>query len=142
MKRKTAVGVLLLAICAGWPVRAEDAAPADRAVKLIAYYFHGTFRCATCMKLESYTKEAIEESFKDELKNGRIAWSAVNTDEGDNGHFVKDFKLETKSVVLVAMQGDKQLRWKNLDKIWDLVSTKDDFKKYIRKEVSQFRKKD
>ena len=66
----------------------------------------------------------------------------VNTDEDGNRHFVKDFNLETKSVVLVAMQGDRQLRWKNLDKIWDLVHTKDEFKKYISKEVSVFRKKD
>ena len=29
------------------------------------------------------------------------------------------------------MQGDRQLRWKNLDKIWDLVESKDEFKKYI-----------
>ena len=142
MTNKTAVGVLLLALCAGWPARAEDAAPAGKATKIIAYYLHGTFRCPTCMKLESYTREAIEESFKDELKDGSIEWRVVNTDEGDNGHFVKDFKLETKSVVLVAMKGDRQLRWKNLDKIWDLVHTKDEFKKYISKEVSRFRKTD
>ena len=28
--------------------------------KIIAYYFHGTRRCATCKKLEAYSKEAIE----------------------------------------------------------------------------------
>ena len=142
MKNKTAVGFLLLALCAGWAVRAEDGAPAGKATKIMAYYFHCTARCPTCMKLESYTREAIEDSFKDELKAGRIEWRVVNTDEDGNGHFVKDFNLETKSVVLVAMQGDRQLRWKNLDKIWDLVGSKDEFKKYIRKEVSEFRKKD
>ena len=142
MKNETVVGVLLLALCVGWPARAEDAAPAGKATKVLAYYLHGTFRCPTCMKLESYTREAIEESFKDELKDGRIEWRVVNTDEDGNGHFVKDFKLETKSVVLVAMQGGRQLRWKNLDKIWDLVGSKDEFKKYIRNEVSGFSKKD
>ena len=142
MKNETVVGVLLLALCVGWPARAEDAAPAGKATKIMAYYFHGTARCPTCMKLESYTREAIEDSFKDELKDGRIEWRVVNTDEDGNGHFVKDFKLETKSVVLVAMQGDRQLRWRNLDKIWDLVGNKDEFKKYIRKEVSAFRKED
>lgn len=142
MKLKTAVGVLLLALCTGWLACAEDAASAGKATKTVAYYFRGTARCPTCIKLESYSREAIEESFKDELKDGRIEWRVVNTDEDGNKHFVKDFSLDGKSVVLVAMQGDKQLRWKNLDKIWDLVGKKDEFKKYISKEVSQFGKKE
>jgi hypothetical protein len=142
MKNKIAVGFLLLALCAAWSAHAEDAAPAGKATKIVAYYFHGTARCPTCIKLESYTHETIKDSFKDELKDGRIEWRVVNTDEDKNGHFVKDFSLDGKSVVLVAMQGDRQLSWRNLDKIWDLVGSKDEFKKYIRTEVSGFIKKD
>lgn len=142
MKNKTAVGFLLLALCAGWTAHAEDGAPAGQATKIVAYYFHGTARCPTCIKLESYAHEAIEDSFKDELKAGRIEWRVVNTDDAGNRHFVKDFSLDGKSVVLVAVQGDRQLSWKNLDKIWDLVGSKDEYKKYIRKETSGFLKKE
>ena len=31
--------------------------------KVIAYYFHTNTRCSTCMKIEAYSKEAIEQGF-------------------------------------------------------------------------------
>ena len=38
--------------------------------QVIAYYFHGSFRCPTCYNLEQYAKEAIEDNFQDELDKG------------------------------------------------------------------------
>ena len=57
------------------PAIAEEA-PAGGTVT--AYYFHGTFRCPTCHKLEQYAKEAIEANFKGALTSGKLSFKVVN----------------------------------------------------------------
>jgi hypothetical protein len=106
--------------------------------KVIAYYFHGGARCATCRKFETYTGEAITAAFPDELKAGTIEWRKVNTDEPSDEHFVKDFKLVSKAVVLVRIKDGKQTAWKKLDRIWDLVGDKAAYQAYVQGELKTF----
>ena len=106
--------------------------------KIIAYYFHGYRRCASCLKIEAYTKEAIDSFFTEPLTDGRLEWRVVNTDDEENQHFLKDYQLYTKSVVLVEMNNDKQVRWENLDRVWKLLAEKKEFMDYIRTELSAF----
>jgi hypothetical protein len=117
-----------------------DVAKQERTVT--AYYFHGNVRCRTCKKIETYTAESITTSFTNELSTGRLLWKMVNVDEPENEHFVKDYALTSRSVVLVASAGDKQLEWKNLASIWDLVGDKEKFQKYINDETKGFLKKE
>ncbi len=106
--------------------------PANR---VIAYYFHGNQRCPTCRNIEAYTKETIQSGFVEELADGTLELRIVNVDEPANEHFVSDFQLTAKSVVLVNEQNGEQAGWKNLEKIWDLVSDKESFVTYIRDET-------
>ena len=107
--------------------------------KVIAYYVHSTRRCVTCKKLEAYTQEAIEAGFAKQLEAGSIEWMPVNTDEPGNEHFIDDYQLFTKSVVLSEVKDGKELRWKNLDQIWTLVrGDKGAYLKYIQDEVTAF----
>jgi len=106
--------------------------------KVIAYYFHGNVRCATCRTIEAYTKEAIDSAFTDQLKSRALEWHVVNIDHGQNRHFIRDYQLYTRSVVLADLHDGKQVRWKNLDKIWTLVRNKTEFAKYIQSEVKLF----
>ena len=61
-----------------------------------------------------YSEEAIRGGFADELASGRLAWRVVNIDEPENKHFVQDFELVTKSLVLVEYQDGKVTRCENL----------------------------
>jgi hypothetical protein len=108
----------------------------DRIVRV--YYFHTTFRCPTCLKIEEYTKNAILSSFGPEIKKGTIIWKVLNVEEPQNRHFVDNFKLFTKSVVVVDEQKGKQVRWKVLDKTWELVRDQSAFTDYIRSEVKKY----
>ena len=117
--------------------QAANQAPAADS-KIVAYYFHGTQRCNTCRTIEAYTHEAVQTGFGDALKAGKIEWRAVNVEEPANRHFIKDYQLYTRSVVLASYQGDKQLRWKNLDKVWELVGDKGEFTGYVQGEVKTF----
>ncbi len=109
--------------------------PADR---VIAYYFYGNKRCATCRNIEAYTREALQESFAGELESGELEMQFVNVDLPSNEHFIEDFDLLTKSVVLVRISGGRRVEWKNLDRIWDLAGTKKEFIEYIGGETERF----
>ena len=105
---------------------------------VVAIYFHGNARCATCRKIEAYADEAIAQGFVDELASGRLAWRVVNIDEPGNKHFIEDFQLVTRSVVLVEYREGEVVRWENLDKVWQLVRSKDRFVGYVQGETSEF----
>jgi len=107
---------------------------------VIAYYFHGTFRCPTCHKLEQYSKEAIEANFKNELTSGKIVFKTVNVDEKANEHFVNDYQLYTKSLVISFVKDGKEAKFKNLAKIWEYVGNKQRFYDYVKEEIAAFLK--
>jgi hypothetical protein len=106
--------------------------------KVVLYYFHGNERCQTCMKFESFTEEAIQGAFAEQINGGELVWKMVNTDEAANKHFVGDYELYSKSIVVVENRDGKRGKWKNLEKIWELVGDKNTFVKYIKDEVGTY----
>jgi hypothetical protein len=113
------------------------AKPADDTLspKIIAYYFHGTRRCASCMKIEAYSQEAVQAGFAEDLKSGKMEWHVINTDESPNAHYEKDYQLYTKSLILSRVENGKEIKWKNLEKVWELLGDKEAFIKYVQDEV-------
>jgi hypothetical protein len=106
--------------------------------RVIAYYFHTTYRCASCRAIEAYSREAIESAFADQLKDGRMLWKVVNIEVKGNEHFVKDYGLYTKSLVLVNEVRGKPAEWKNLEKVWQLIQDKDRFLRYVQDEARAY----
>jgi hypothetical protein len=108
--------------------------PQDQAVTVV-YYFHGNMRCSSCRKIEAYTVEAIQSGFAAALKNGALELKVVNVEESGNDHYVRDFQLYTRSVVVEKRSGDKGQEWKNLDKVWRLTRDKAAFINYVQQET-------
>ena len=108
--------------------------------KVIAYYFHGTFRCSTCRTIEQYSLEAIQTYFAKELGSGKLEFRPVNIEEPENKHFIQDYQLVTRSLVLSLMSDGKETKWKNLPDVWKLVRDKDKFFQYVKDEVEKFLK--
>ncbi|RKY30472.1 MAG: hypothetical protein DRP74_07015 [Candidatus Omnitrophota bacterium] len=108
--------------------------------KVIAYYFHGSFRCFTCTNMEKYSREAIEANFKDDLASGRLEFKAINVEERGNEHFVEDYKLYTKSLILSLIKDGKEVKSKNLDKIWQFARNKQKSIDYVNGEINAFMK--
>jgi len=132
--KSTGAGQVPPASAEGKEAASQAKADAEK-TKLIAYYFHGNMRCTKCRTIEAYTKDAISKSFADAIKNGRLEWRVVNIEEPENEHFVKDFQLTTRSVVLDLRSNGKSIKWKNLEEIWDLVGDEAAFKEYIKTET-------
>jgi len=108
--------------------------------KVIVYYFHGNSRCSSCMTIERYTRESIEASFAKELKSGQIEFRSINADLPDNNHYVKDYKLFTRSVIISDVVKGKERRWKNLQKVWELLHKEAAFKNYVKDETTAYLK--
>lgn len=114
---------------------APAVAPAVSSDYVQAYYFHATRRCSTCMKLEQYSRGSIETNFKDQLKNGTLRFNEINFDEPENRHFLQDYKLTYRALVIVRYKDGKQVTYKNLEKIWQLVRSEHEFSDYVKTEV-------
>jgi hypothetical protein len=119
-------------------ISGEDKATVQPDDRIIVYYFHGDVRCETCHKLETYAKETLDTYFADELAAGKIVWQVVNVEQPQNEHFIKDYKLVTKSVVLSKVRQGKELAWENLDRIWQEVGDKQDYIDYVRNSILKF----
>jgi len=105
---------------------------------VVVYYFHSTNRCYSCTRIEKLTYLAVADGFEQELSDGRVKFSALNVDREENKHFIKDYKLYTKSVVVSNVARGKVKRWKNLQKVWELLRDDQAFKDYVQKEVRLF----
>lgn len=136
MKKLLIVILAAVAVISASIVFAAD----NNSAKVIAYYFHGSFRCYTCTNMEKYSKEAIEANFKDDLASGSLEFKAVNVEEQGNEHFVNDYKLYTKSLILSQVKDGKEVKSKNLDKIWELARNKQKFTDYVAGEIKEFMK--
>lgn len=158
MKAKRVITVVLLlfvAASAVWMVvreinqnrsaAARDVTPGQSAdlpkadgLQIVVYYFHGDMRCPTCMKLEGYAKESLETHFSDELASGRVIWKPINTDQNANTHFIEDYQLTSKSVIVSVRRDGREMHRENLDEIWDRVGDKQDYMEYVRGHVAQY----
>ena len=104
------------------------------------YYFHGNFRCVNCRNIEQYTKEAVEKYFQKELDAGTVAFKVINIETKGNEHFMNDYELYTKSVVLSLVKNGKEVRSNNLTKIWEYLRDKGAFHQYIKNEIEKYLK--
>ena len=106
--------------------------------KVIAYYFHGTHRCTTCLTIERYSRKAIEKYFSQEIREGILEFKPLNVEEPENRHYIQDYQLVSSSLVISLVKQDKEVTWKNLIDVWKHVRDKDRFFQYVKDEVYNF----
>lgn len=129
-----AASVVHLAL-GGRPARAPggasgaEAAPAG--ARVVAYYFHATMRCPTCLAIESGARATIEREFPAQLAEGSLVWRPLDMEAEGNEHFVKDFELTASSLVLVREVDGRTVAWRNLADVWTLVGDDARFADYV-----------
>jgi hypothetical protein len=143
MRREVFFGSLLLAAVAGVMGATENPAATVGETgqatnrQVVAYYFHGTIRCETCLKIEKQARQALEWRFPVEMAEKRLVFKAVNYDQPENAHYLKDYKLPCPSLVMVRQKGGNDEKWKLLDKTWEHVENLVKFKEYVEGEVGK-----
>jgi len=124
---------LLIALVPG-PVLAADA-PADR---VLAMYFHRTQRCPTCLKMGSYSEEAVKQGFAQQIKDGKVAFYYIDFQNPKNAALAKAYKVEGPALIVAKVVGKKVVEFKDLDEIWMKVRDKPAFLKYVREHVAAY----
>jgi len=119
------------------PTAAPDSAK-DQKHKLIAYYFHRTQRCRTCLAIEAYAEEALKDAFPEALETGELEWRLVDVEEPGNGHFVEEYELVSSALVLVDTFGGEANEWRELKEVWNLVDDELKLKAYVEAEAFPF----
>lgn len=114
---------------------AASAPPATAAGRLVAFYFHGAKRCQSCNSIERLTREALQA----EVAGGRIEIRSVDVDEPAQAHFVDDFQLTMRTVVLAEERAGRIGRWRRLDECWDRFGDAAGFTAYVRSSLEDFR---
>lgn len=117
-----------------------EGAESRSADSVIVYYFHTNFRCQNCHNMETWTKEVVETDFKPQVENGTIVLKIINTETKGNEHYMSDYGLFTKSVVLSLVKDGKEVKCANLAKVWDFLRSSDKFKTYVKDEISKYLK--
>ena len=101
----------------------------------MVYYFYTNTRCSSCKTIEAYTREAVEKNFTAAYKGWKVIFRGVNVEEESGKHFVQDYRLNSKAVVVQKFSGEKALKWTMLEKIWQLLGDKEAFINYITGET-------
>jgi len=107
---------------------------------VVAYYFHGNFRCSNCLRIEQYSKEAIEQNFKDELSSGKLVFKVINIETKGNERFIQDYQLYTKSLVISLVKDGKEVKFDNLTKVWGFLWNRQKFYDYVKEEITKYLK--
>ena len=116
--------------------QSEATASPSLSPQVVVYYFHRKMRCHSCLQIEEWAKQIVETHFNTQLAAGVVEWRPVNVEDPGNEHFVKDYKLDSQSLVMVRVEDGKPGSWKNLEKVWDLLGDYAKFTKYVQDELS------
>jgi hypothetical protein len=85
--------------------------PAASGSAVEVYYFHMTIRCEACKTVEAEAKKNIELLYPEELKSGKISFTALNLDEA-SGRALGE-KLGVNSQALLIVKGDQKINITN-----------------------------
>ncbi len=94
-------------------------------------YFSSDVRCATCVRIERLTRETVEKNFGAEIASGRIVLQTINLDGPGNEHFVQDYQLISKTVIVSDRAQGQEVKWENLQDVWSKQKDEQAFEAYV-----------
>jgi hypothetical protein len=142
MRLVTLTCVLLAALVAS--LHAADATPAEKdkkakvnkpADRVVVMYFHRTKRCPTCLRMGSYTEEAVLKGFAKDIKKGTVEFCFVDFQDKKNAKIAKAYGIGGPTLIVAKVVDNKVVAARNLTDIWTKNRDKDVFLKYVRDNV-------
>jgi hypothetical protein len=143
MMRRVAITVAVLGVVALFTLMLSEtvlaaeasATPADRVVVM---YFHRTQRCPTCLRMGSYSEEAVVKGFAKQIKAGTVEFHYIDFQDENNAALTQGYKVSGPTLVVAQVVGNKVKEYKNLSEIWAKNGDKDEFLKYVRDHVAAY----
>jgi hypothetical protein len=109
--------------------------PADR---VVAMYFHRTQRCPTCLKMGSYSEEAVKQGFAEQVENGEVAFYYIDFQDKRNAALAKGYNVSGPALIVAKIADNQVKEYKDLEDIWAKVREKPEFLKYVRENVEAY----
>ncbi len=105
---------------------------------VVVTYFSSNVRCASCLKLEKLSQETIHTRFAKELALKHVQFQVLNMDLPENQHFITDYALVSKTVVVAEYKDGKVQRWVNLQDVWLKLSNPTEFDAYLTHAIAAY----
>lgn len=139
LKNKTISAITVLLLIVFMISSAVEASDNTAGIKdgIVIYYFHGNQRCVTCKNIEKLSKAATERKFPEGLKDGTVKFIPINVETSDNEHFINDYQLFVRSVVVTRIENGKETSWTKLDKVWQYHKDPETFLDYFDSETDK-----
>jgi len=67
-----------------------------------------------------------------------LVFKVINMDRPENQHFINDYSLYTRSLVIAEFKGTTQVRWKNLAEVWNNLDDQEAFYYYVKTEIQKY----
>ena len=129
-----AVAVAVFASMFPHPASAAEV-PGDHVVVM---YFHRTQRCPTCLKMGSYSEEAVKSGFAARIKDRTISFHYIDFQDPKNAALAKGYGVSGPSLIIARIANGKVLEFKNLKEIWAKVADRPAFLKYVQDHVAAY----
>lgn len=103
-------------------------------------YFHATMRCASCIQIEDFISKTINLAFDKELKDSTLRFTTLDFMQPENEPMMEKYGFDTQALIISKVVNGKEVKFKNLDLIWDYLSDFAKFEKYVEDEIREFAK--
>jgi serine protease inhibitor ecotin len=117
---------------------AAETLPVVMGDQVIMTYFISGSRCESCQKIEALTKETAEKDFAEALAGGKLVFRVIDTGEPGHRHFIKDYQLTSKTVILSHRKDGKETEWKDMARVWDLLEDAPAFHAYLGEQIRKY----
>lgn len=104
---------------------------------VMTYFLIGT-RCVSCKKIEALARETAEQDFAAELAANKLVFRVIDTGEPANRHYLKDYQLSSKTVVISRRFEGKETTWKDMEKVWDLLDDAPAYRAYLGAQIKEY----
>ncbi len=94
-------------------------------------YFTTNVRCPSCLKIEELTRQTVQSRFAGEVEAGTVLFQLINTDLPGNSHYLDDYHLVSKTVVVAEFNQGRQGEWVNLQDVWLKFTKPEEFEAYV-----------
>jgi len=104
---------------------------------VMTYFIEGT-RCASCRKIEALTRDTAEKNFPSELASKKLIFRVIDTDSPADHHYLKDYQLSSKSVVISRRNDGRETAWQVMGNVWDLLDDPAAYQEYLSTQIREY----
>ena len=119
------------------PTPAENLPVVDGPQVVMTYFLIGN-RCASCRKIEALARETAEKDFSAELASNKLVFRVVGTDEPANRHYLNDYKLSSKTVIISQRLEGRETKWKDMKEVWNLLDDPPAYHAYLGAQIREY----